>query len=144
MVILLVVSSSDVASVKLGESLLKMTSWNELANSHELEVYTSGSNYLWWKKESALFEDHIDEKFSSAIGIVPDEVLFLSRHSAASGKPCLTVHPIGVLDGDDLSPQFGGLGGYCPPPGPTFSAWMNLLDAILLRLLLWCLDLLLL
>ena len=130
MATLLVVSSNDIASVRLGESLLKTVSWDKLDNRNQLEVYCSGTHYLWWKKGTAIFDNHVDLRFFEATGITPDEVLFLSRHSAASGKPCLTVHPIGVLDKSTSPLKYGGLSGYCPPPSPTFSAWLNLLDGI--------------
>lgn len=48
---------------------------------------------------------------------LPDEVIFLSRHASESGRPCLTVHPIGTPSAlrTDL-PRFGGRPGRCVPP----------------------------
>lgn len=41
-------------------------------------------------------EDHLDKRWEAATGEVVDEVIFLSRHSAASKRPALTLHPIGI------------------------------------------------
>jgi D-aminoacyl-tRNA deacylase len=52
------------------------------------------------------------------------EVIFPSRHAAASGKPSLTLHPIGVphlLRG--TKPQYGGRSGYAPPPSTRLASW---------------------
>lgn len=40
-------------------------------------------------------EEHLDDRWTIATGELVGEVLFMSRHVAASGKPALTVHPIG-------------------------------------------------
>ncbi len=129
---LLVVSRADIASVRLGEALLKVTRWEEASVLEGGHVHRAGSHRMWWLQDRVLHEDLIDERFYAGTGFKADEVLFLSRHAAASGRPCLTVHPIGVLDAGppDVQPQYGGRRGYCPPPARSFSPWLDLLEAM--------------
>lgn len=44
---------------------------------------------------SIVKEDDLDLRWEEATGEVIDEVIFLSRHTAVSNRPALTVHPIG-------------------------------------------------
>lgn len=41
-------------------------------------------------------EDHLDKRWEAAIGEVVEEVIFLSRRTAASKRPTFTIHPIGI------------------------------------------------
>ena len=129
---LLVVSRGDIASVRLGEALLKATRWEEISVLEDGQIYQAGPHRMWWLQDKVLHEDFIDERFYAGTGFKADEVLFLSRHAAASGRPCLTVHPIGVLDAGppDVPPQYGGRRGHCPPPARSFSPWLDLLEAM--------------
>jgi hypothetical protein len=40
-------------------------------------------------------EDHLDKRWEAGTGEQVEEIIFLSRHVAASNRPALTVHPIG-------------------------------------------------
>lgn len=42
-------------------------------------------------------EDDLDRRWEEATGEAVDEVIFLSKHTAVSNRPALTVHPIGIL-----------------------------------------------
>lgn len=44
---------------------------------------------------SIVREDHLDTHWEETTGETVDEVIFLSKHTAASSRPALTVHPIG-------------------------------------------------
>lgn len=44
-------------------------------------------------------EDDLDDRWEKATNEVVDEVIFLSKHTAVSNRPALTVHPIGTLFG---------------------------------------------
>lgn len=46
-------------------------------------------------EKSIVVEDYLDKRWEEVTGEVVDEVIFLSKHTAASNKPALTVHPIG-------------------------------------------------
>lgn len=45
---------------------------------------------------SIVEEDHLDKRWEAATGEVVDDVIFLSKHTAVSNRPALTVHPIGI------------------------------------------------
>ena len=46
---------------------------------------------------SIVKENDLDSRWDEAASIAVDEVIFLSRHTAVSNRPALTVHPIGML-----------------------------------------------
>ena len=59
-----------------------------------------------------------------------DEVIFLSRHAAESGRPCLTVHPIGTPSTARADPErFGGRPGRCPPPNLRMASLLRRVKA---------------
>lgn len=61
-----------------------------------------------------------------------EDILFLSRHAAASGTLSLTVHPIGipgVLEGTENAIKSGGIPGKCSPPSPHIAALYRLILA---------------
>jgi D-aminoacyl-tRNA deacylase len=79
---------------------------------------------MWLFEDGILFEDNIDKRWNIATGEIVCEVIFPSRHAAASGKPSLTLHPIGVphlLRGTKA--QYGGKSGYAPPPSTRLASW---------------------
>lgn len=41
-------------------------------------------------------EDDLDQRWENATGQPVDEVIFLSKHTAVSNRPALTIHPIGM------------------------------------------------
>lgn len=45
---------------------------------------------------SIVREDHLDRRWEEVTGEAVDEVIFLSRHTAVSNRPSLTIHPIGI------------------------------------------------
>ena len=75
------------------------------------------------------FEDNIDKRWLNCTGEVVKEVIFPSRHAAASGKPSLTLHPIGVPHLDKAEePEFGGKAGHAPPPSTRLASWWKMLQ----------------
>lgn len=47
--------------------------------------------------KSIIAEDDLDKRWQEATGEVVGEVIFLSKHTAVSNRPALTVHPIGTV-----------------------------------------------
>ncbi|XP_023753965.1 D-aminoacyl-tRNA deacylase isoform X2 [Lactuca sativa] len=80
---------------------------------------------------SSITEDHLDKRWEAATGEVVDDVIFLSRHTAASKRPALTIHPIGVphLREDEVPPA-GGKPGWAAPPNTRMGPWLRLLKVI--------------
>lgn len=127
-VTLIIVSGSDIASTNQADELLKMHDWKRIDNVEGRPAYSLKNVRMWWMKGGVLWENHLDERWEVATGEKVAEAIFPSRHFAASGKPSLTIHPIGtphVSDESDL--EYGGAVHFCPPPNPRISSWFHLL-----------------
>ena len=145
---LLLSTTEDKASVLMLQALLAKDGWTESPTSidthsrlwHRNDNTASPTNiYLWQIPEGFLRADHLDKKWLSAHppGEEIEEMIFLSRHAAASGRPSLTIHPIGnagqplVVNeegeggGDDETIEaraaHGGVPGRCVPPSPRMA-----------------------
>jgi D-aminoacyl-tRNA deacylase len=70
-------------------------------------------------------QDNLEIRYSEGAGVSVKEVIFLSRHFAASGIPSLTLHVIGVPGESPVGDiaEFGGIKGEVVPPNPRFAAW---------------------
>ncbi|KAL0792776.1 hypothetical protein Bca101_064153 [Brassica carinata] len=66
----------------------------------DIKSFTNQQTRLIQHDKSIVKEDDLDSRWEEATGEVVDEVIFLSRHTAASNRPALTVHPIGNADKD--------------------------------------------
>lgn len=118
---LLVAVASDPASVSLRNEVLRLPIWEAVAPplTVECEVHRSPSAWLVHFTEPSLRMtqlDDVDETCKRCFGERPSDVVFLSRHTAASGTPALCVHPIGVPA--DASATHGGWPGIFVPPSP--------------------------
>jgi len=131
MVSLIIISSGDIASVVQADALLDLGGWVELDAVEEKRAYSKLHARMWYLEDGALWEDDLDKRWENATGEGVDEVIFPSRHSAASGKPSLTLHPIGVMQlNSDEVPPYGGKAGDCPPPSPRLGAWWRELNRV--------------
>jgi D-aminoacyl-tRNA deacylase len=118
---LLVATTKDIASLNIANAVSSMPMWQKVGGGSET-VWKSdeGRAVLWLQNESLLRLDNpqnLVPALSSEEKDGIEEVIFLSRHSAASGVASLTVHPIGVawLKSDECE-KYGGKGGRCSPP----------------------------
>lgn len=92
---LLVCSTEDNASVNIRDSLLASGGWSEGGEFEGAPVHRKGELTMVMVPRLHLYCDGVDTAVAEALGQRPDEVVFLSRHRAASGQRSLTVHPIG-------------------------------------------------
>lgn len=53
-----------------------------------------------------ILHENIDKEIKEELGITPELVIFISRHTSKTGEPTLTVHPIGNYG----KAEFGGKG----------------------------------
>jgi len=131
MVTLLIVSDQDIASTIQGDALLARGGWLEMSKVEDGRVwkYENKDVWLWWFGKGFLMEDGLDERFSAGIERNVDEVIFLSRHYAASGRPSLTLHVLGVPGeyphGERA--EHGGIKGKVMLPNPRFASWYRLM-----------------
>ena len=101
---LIISSEADTASINLRDRLLEMAEWNEIGSFDNRTMWTLTKNYggfckkgtcLITIKELHIYAEKIDKTWEIQFGRKIDNIVFLSRHKAASGRPSLTVHPIG-------------------------------------------------
>ena len=131
MVSLILVSGGDIASTNQADELLKLCDWQEIGSVEGMPAYSYKHARMWWVKDGCLWEDDLDKRWHKATGENPSEVIFPSRHSAASGNASLTLHPIGTLQvPNDEVPEYGGRAADCPPPNPRIAAWWRELNRV--------------
>ncbi len=93
---LLVSSLADEASINIRDGLLELGGWKGIGNFCGREVMERNGMIMVTIEGLHLYADHIERSVMDAIDVPPfDDILFLSRHASASGRPSLTVHPIG-------------------------------------------------
>ncbi|GMQ10574.1 hypothetical protein CsSME_00053524 [Camellia sinensis var. sinensis] len=131
MVTLVVATTIDPASIGPASALLSMPGWYPGPLLQDMSSFTNRAVRLLKHDKSIVREDHLDKRWEEATGEVVDEVIFLSKHTAASNRPALTVHPIGMphLCQDEVPPA-GGKPGWAAPSNPRIGPWLWLLKAI--------------
>ena len=120
---LIIASNSDSASINLRERLLEMSSWKKCGTHDNNDMWelteTSGDfclkgTHLISINQIHIHAEQIDEIFEKEHNVKIDNIIFLSRHKAASRKPSLTVHPIGNWG----EAEYGGIEGKITPAYP--------------------------
>ncbi|RJU85845.1 MAG: hypothetical protein DWC05_04960, partial [Candidatus Poseidoniales archaeon] len=116
-VILIAVNQQDVASTNQADILRDLDRWESLAPVEGNPTYAFEHLRMIYLPDGLLFEDHLERRWQDATGELVSEIIFPSRHVAASGQASLTLHPIGVphLPLGEHGP-YGGYGGSPPPP----------------------------
>jgi len=130
-IILIIVSGGDIASTNQADKLLEMGQWDSLPNIEGNIAYSLSNVRMWILPDGVLFEDDLDLRWQNETGELVSEVIFPSRHAAASGQASLTIHPIGitgVVDGEEV--RYGGRAGDAPPPNPRIASWWRELNRL--------------
>ena len=124
---LIIASKEDSASINLRDRLLEMSVWKAEGEYDNNTLWKLTKNYgEFCKKNTRLITinkihihaEKIDEIWVEKTGIDIDNIIFLSRHKAASGKPSLTVHPVGNWG----VAEYGGIEGEVSGTAPN---WMT-------------------
>lgn len=110
---LVLVSRPDPASVTIRDALLDMDPWKETGAFEGLPVREHAGLIMVEVDRLHLECDGLDARLRAS-GLAFDAILVASRHKAESGKPALTVHPIGNF-GDA---QYGGRARRLVPTAP--------------------------
>jgi D-aminoacyl-tRNA deacylase len=96
MVTLIVATTADPASINPAAALLAMPGWTAgPILPPDIKSFSNKQTRVIQHDRSIVKEDDLDLRWEEATGEVVDEVIFLSRHTAVSNRPALTVHPIG-------------------------------------------------
>ncbi|KAL5828582.1 hypothetical protein ACOSQ3_018050 [Xanthoceras sorbifolium] len=131
MVSLVVATTSDPASINPATALLAKPGWHPGPSFQHMKSFVNEQVRVLQHDNSIIAEDDLDKRWEEATGESVNELIFLSKHTAVSNRPALTVHPIGVphLREGDVPPQ-GGRPGWAAPPLPRIGPWLRLLKNI--------------
>ena len=98
---LLVCYEQDLPSFNMKKELLKRSEWKDLGSDGTNAYMSCGDMVLMTIDRMHVHAEGIDRE-AEDFGIEVDDIVVLSRHSSSSGKPTLTVHPIGNYKGNDM------------------------------------------
>ncbi|KAH7841732.1 hypothetical protein Vadar_033562 [Vaccinium darrowii] len=131
MVTVVVATTTDPASIGPASALLSMPGWQPGPSFQGIRSFVNGDVRLLEHDNSIVKEDHLDKRWEEFTSEGVDELIFLSKHTAVSNRPALTLHPIGVphLREGEVAPQ-GGKPGWAAPPSPRIGPWLKLLKRI--------------
>ncbi|XP_056697087.1 D-aminoacyl-tRNA deacylase isoform X1 [Spinacia oleracea] len=131
MVTLVVSTTTDPASIGPASALLAKPGWSPGPSFEGVRSYENGGVRLLQHDNSIIREDNLDTRWEELTQECVDNVIFLSKHTAVTNRPALTIHPIGVphLKEGDVPPQ-GGKPGWAAPPDPRMGPWIRLLRKI--------------
>jgi D-aminoacyl-tRNA deacylase len=113
MVRLLVCSEKDLPSVNMRSKLMGKRDWDDMGSNDFGTFLSNGDMVIMSIPGLHINAENIDAA-AEDFGIHVDDIVFMSRHSAASGMPTLTVHPIGNYEGAD----YGGRARTLVVPNP--------------------------
>lgn len=131
MVTLVVATTTDPASFGPATALLAMPGWQPGPTFQGVSSFMNGEVRLLQHDKGIVEEDDLDRRWEEVTAQVVDEIIFLSKHTAVSNRPALTLHPIGIphLKDGDVPPQ-GGKPGWAALPSPRMGPWLMLLKKI--------------
>lgn len=110
---LLVCSELDIPSANMRDCLMEIRDWEDAGSDNGSKMLRDGDTYILSSDRWHIdFEDVLD--VSAKFGVDPDLVIFMSRHSSESGRPALTVHPIGNYHENNLGGKPMKLVRSCP------------------------------
>ncbi|MDR3075013.1 MAG: D-aminoacyl-tRNA deacylase [Candidatus Methanoplasma sp.] len=91
---LLVCSEADMPSVNMRDRLLGKRIWEDIGDYGKDRFLANGDTVMMVTPDLHIRIEDLDNRTDDA-GLDVGEVIFMSKHSAASGEAALTVHPIG-------------------------------------------------
>lgn len=100
---LIVCSDVDLPSVNMRAALMRMHDWEDMGSSGGASYMSCGDDVMMSIPDMHVRHEDLDRE-AEAFGVKVDSVVVMSRHSAKSGRPSLTAHPIGNYHEAD----FGG------------------------------------
>jgi len=111
---LLVCSEPDIPSVNMKEWLLKFHGWEDMGSDGSNSYCSFGDTVMVTIPDMHIRHEDLDKEVE-AFGVKVDEIIVMSKHSAKSGQPALTAHPIGNYHGNEFGGREGALVKANPP-----------------------------
>ncbi len=98
---LLICYEQDLPSFNMKKKLLERYDWKDLGSDGTNSYLSYGNMVLMTIDRMHVHAEDCD-KAAEDFGIKVEDMVVLSRHSSSSGKPTLTVHPIGNYKGNEM------------------------------------------
>ena len=105
---LLVCSEKDLPSVNMKESLLSFHGWEDMGDDGANSYISYGDTVMVTIPDMHIYHEDLDKEVER-FGVKVDEVIVMSKHSAKSGRPALTAHPIGNYHENEFGGREGAL-----------------------------------
>ena len=97
----LICYEQDLPSFNMKKKLLERYDWKDLGSDGTNSYLSYGNMVLMTIDRMHVHAEDCD-KAAEDFGIKVEDMVVLSRHSSSSGKPTLTVHPIGNYKGNEM------------------------------------------
>lgn len=98
---LFVCYEGDLPSFNMKKQMLQKCEWEDIGSDGANSYLRCGDSVLMTVDRMHVHAEDADET-ARKFGIDVSDIVVLSRHSSASGKPTLTVHPIGNYRGNEM------------------------------------------
>ena len=105
---LLVCSEPDLPSANMRDALVSVHGWEEMGSDGTNSYRSYGDTVMMTIPDIHIRHEDLDKE-AEAFGIKVDEVIVMSKHSAKSGRPALTAHPIGNYHENEFGGREGAL-----------------------------------
>ncbi len=111
---LLICSEADLPSVNMRRCLLEQGGWEDIGSDGPVEYMARGDAVMMSIPDMHIRHESPDRE-AERFGVKVDDIVVMSKHSAKSGMPALTAHPIGNYHEN----EFGGRAETLAPASPA-------------------------
>lgn len=128
MTTLILASKADSASLTLHQAVIEAHSWESAPSPlGELLINTEIDAHMLLVDKIHVRSDNMGTMHMESINKNIDDIIVLSKHVSSSEVPAMTVHPIGVLTGQEMGEdgRSGGVYGTLVPPNPRMASFLR-------------------
>lgn len=128
MTTLILASKADSASLTLHQAVIEAHSWESAPSPlGELLINTEIDAHMLLVDKIHVRSDNMGTMHMELINKNIDDIIVLSKHVSSSEVPAMTVHPIGVLTGQEMGEdgRSGGVYGTLVPPNPRMASFLR-------------------
>lgn len=111
---LLICSEIDLPSVNMRKRLLEQGGWMDMGSDGPVSYMERGDAVIMSIPDMHIRHESLDRE-AERFGVKVDDIVVMSKHSAKSGMPALTAHPIGNYHEN----EFGGRPETLAPASPA-------------------------